>query len=174
MATSTDGASWSPVVRIPLDATSSSFDHFIPGIAVDRSTSGSSAQLALAYYYYPNTSCTTGSCQLEVGFSRSTNGGSSWSSPVQLAGPQTNNWLASTTQGYMVGDYISTSFASGVARPVFAAARPPSGGTLDEAIYTSPTAAVSRPAKATRNAVHGRVLSKASDHPAARVRVRRR
>jgi hypothetical protein len=174
MSTSTDGSSWSSVLRIPLDATSSSFDHFIPGIAVERSTSGSSAHLALTYYYYPNTNCTTSSCQLDVGFTSSANGGSTWTAPVQLAGPITNTWLASTTQGYMVGDYISTSFASGVARPVFASATAPSGGKLNEAIFTSPTAATKRVTGARLKAARPRVLSKASDHAPARVRVRRR
>jgi hypothetical protein len=31
-------------------------------------------------------------------------------------------WLAPTNQGYMVGDYISTSYSGGAAHPVFAAA----------------------------------------------------
>ena len=46
------------------------------------------------------------------------------------------SWLANTNQGRMVGDYISTSFSGGVARPVFAVANAPSGGIFDEAIYT--------------------------------------
>jgi hypothetical protein len=46
-------------------------------------------------------------------------------------------WLASTNQGAMVGDYISTSFAGGIAHPVFALANAPSGGLLDEAMYTT-------------------------------------
>jgi hypothetical protein len=122
MTTSTDGVAWSSVVRIPTHATASAFDHFIPGIAVDPSTSGSSARLALAYYYYPNASCTTSTCQLDVGFTSSADGGASWRAPVQLAGPLSLTWLANTNQGFMVGDYISTSFAAGTARPVFASA----------------------------------------------------
>ena len=57
MTTSTNGTSWSAVTRIPADAVGSGVDHFIPGLAVDKSTSGSSAHLGLAYYYYPATSC---------------------------------------------------------------------------------------------------------------------
>ena len=52
-STSTDGNTWSAVTRVPIDPTTSGIDHFIPGIAVDRATSGSSAHLALTYYYYP-------------------------------------------------------------------------------------------------------------------------
>ena len=57
MTTSTNGTTWSSVVRIPIDGTNSGVDHFIPGLAVDNTTSGSTAKLALAYYYYPTASC---------------------------------------------------------------------------------------------------------------------
>jgi hypothetical protein len=133
MSTSTDGAAWSAVVRIPIDATSSKVDHFIPGLAVDPATSGASAHLGLAYYYYPNTKCSTSTCQLSVGFVSSADGGTSWNAPTQLAGPMTVTWLANTTQGYMVGDYISTSFAGGTAHPAFAVATAKSGTTFNEA-----------------------------------------
>ncbi|WP_051366964.1 sialidase family protein [Hamadaea tsunoensis] len=137
MSTSTDGATWTTVVRVPIDATTSTVDHFIPGIAVDRATSGSSAHIGLTYYFYPNSSCTASTCQLDVGFISSTNGGSTWSAATQLAGPFTLAWLASTTQGRMVGDYISTSFdANGLAHGCFATATANSGTTFHEAIST--------------------------------------
>ncbi len=113
MSTSTNGTSWSAVTRIPIDAVGSGVDHFIPGLAVDKGTSGSSAHLGLAYYYYPVSNCSTSTCKLDVGFISSTNGGSSWSTATQLAGPMTLTWLPNTTQGYMVGDYISTSYVRG-------------------------------------------------------------
>jgi hypothetical protein len=136
MTTSTNGTSWSAVTRIPADAVGSGVDHFIPGLAVDKSTSGSTAHLGLAYYYYPSTSCTSSTCQLDVGFISSTNGGSTWSGVTQLAGPMTLTWLANTTQGFMVGDYISTSFANGTAHPVFVVANPNNGSVFDEAMYS--------------------------------------
>jgi hypothetical protein len=75
---------------------------------------------------------------LKVGFVSSTNGGSTWTAPTDVAGPMTLSWLAPTSQGPMVGDYISTSFTgNGTARPSFAVANAPSGSTLDEAIYTT-------------------------------------
>jgi hypothetical protein len=137
MSTSSNGTAWSPVARIPIDETTSTVDHFIPGLAVDKATAGSSAHLGLTYYYYPQANCSTSTCQLDVGFISSTNGGASWSAPRQLAGPMSLGWLASTSQGAMVGDYISTSFASGTAHAVFALANAPSGGILDEAMYTT-------------------------------------
>ena len=136
MSTSLNGTAWAPVTRVPIDATTSTVDHFIPGLGVDKATSGGSAHLALAYYYFPNASCTSSSCQLDVGFVSSTNGGTTWSSAQQLAGPMSLGSLASTNQGPMVGDYISTSFSAGRALPVVAVANAPSNGTFDEAMST--------------------------------------
>ncbi|HET9921321.1 MAG TPA: sialidase family protein [Ktedonobacteraceae bacterium] len=137
MSTSSDGQNWSAVQRIPIDAVGSGVDHFIPGLAVDPATSGSSAHLALAYYYYPNANCTTASCQLEVGFVSSVDGGSSWSAPTSLtSGPMNLAWLANTTDGYMVGDYISTSFSAGKAFPAFVVASAPNGSQLNESLFT--------------------------------------
>lgn len=112
-------------------------DHFIPGLAVDRGTSGATSHLGLAYYFYPNAACSFSTCQLDVGYVFSHNGGSTWSSPTQLVGPMSLSWLASTSLGRMVGDYISSSFANGGARPVIAVASAPSGGLFDEAMFTT-------------------------------------
>ncbi len=136
LSTSTDGKTWLAVRRIPLDHVGSGVDHFIPGLAVDQSTSGSSGHLVLVFYYYPNANCTSSTCQLEVGSSSSTDGGNAWSLTNKLAGPMTLSWLASTSKGAMVGDYISTSFSDGKAYPVFAIATAPGGGVFNEAMYT--------------------------------------
>jgi hypothetical protein len=132
MSTSDNGTVWSPVSRIPADPIGSGVDHFIPGLAVDRSTSGASAHLALAFYFYPVANCgtsTTPACKLDVGTVTSANGGSSWTSTSMTAGPMKLIWLPNTTQGRMVGDYISTSFAGGPAFPAFAVASAPTGGS---------------------------------------------
>lgn len=128
LTTSDDGVTWSPVKRIPLDGKKSGVDHFIPGIAADPNTSGVTAHLALTYYYYDRTACSTATCQLNVAYSTSTNGGATWSKPTKLAGPMQLTWLPDTSLGYMVGDYISTSFLNGDAMPVFAVARAPLNG----------------------------------------------
>jgi hypothetical protein len=133
MSTSTDGMVWTAPVRIPIDAVTSGADHFIPGIAVDRSTSGSTARLALTYYYYPVAACNAGTCDLTVGFVSSTDGGTTWTQPRTVAGPFKLAWIAQTDQGPMVGDYISTSFAGGpLAFGVFAIAKPPVNGVFNE------------------------------------------
>jgi hypothetical protein len=129
LTTSTNGVDWTAVKRIPIDPVGSGVDHFIPGLAVDRSTSDGSAHLGLAYYFYPIANCQTVDCLLTVGFISSLNGGASWSKAKTLAGPMLLQWTALTTQGYMVGDYISTSIVPGknYAVPAFEVATPPTG-----------------------------------------------
>jgi hypothetical protein len=148
--TSTNGTTWSPSssaapARIPIDPTYSTVDHFIPGVAVDRLSSGASIRVAVAYYFYPNVLCTAATCQLDVGYISSADGGAHWNPAIQLAGPMATSWLPNTTQGRMVGDYISTSFDSvGLAHPVFAFANASIGSgdcavdtpNCDQALYT--------------------------------------
>jgi hypothetical protein len=137
MSTSTDGTSWSAVQLIPTDSVGSGVDHFIPGLGIDPTTSGNSAHLALAYYYFPNASCSASTCQLEVGFVTSVDGGSTWSTVTTLTPTAMNvAWLANTTGGYMVGDYIATSFSAGKAYPIFVTASAPSNGQLNEVLST--------------------------------------
>src|SRR5438874_3876861 len=167
MSTSTDGNTWSAVQRIPTDAVGSGVDHFIPGMAVDSSTSGSSAHLALAYYYYPNANCTTSTCQLEVGFVSSVDGGSSWSTSSTLTPSAMNlTWLANTTDGYMVGDYISTSFSDGKAFPLFITASAPNGSQFNEALFTVTTGLTI--AGGTNTASAEQVISSRSTAPVTR------
>ncbi|ACU75809.1 hypothetical protein Caci_6979 [Catenulispora acidiphila DSM 44928] len=136
MSTSTNGTTWSTPTRVPIDATNSTVDHFTPGIGVDPSSSGSTARIGLAYYYYPVANCTDTTCKLDVGYVSSTNGGATWSTPTQLAGPMTLAWLPNTSQGRMFGDYISTSvFAGGNALPVIAVASAPSGSTFTMGMF---------------------------------------
>ena len=136
MSTSDNGTTWSPVFGVPADAQGSGVDHFIPGLAVDRSTAGSAAHLAVTFYYYPVPNCTTSSCELDVGYATSPDGGATWTPNTRLAGPMSLTWLPNTSQGFMVGDYISTSFSGAPAYPAFALANPPSGGLFDQATYT--------------------------------------
>src|SRR5262249_35284426 len=103
---------WSAGAPIPIDSTTGGVDHFLPRIAVDRTTGGAHAHLVLAYYSYPVANCGA-NCQLTVNAISSTDGGATWSAPTQLAGPMNLAWLADTSQGRMVGDYISASFVKG-------------------------------------------------------------
>jgi hypothetical protein len=143
--TSTNGTTWTAVQRIPIDTIPSTADYFIPGVGVDRNSSGASIRVGVTYYYYPNVSCTFATCQLRVGFIKSSNGGSTWNAAIDVAGPMTMSWLPSTTQGRMVGDYISTSYnGSAQAYGFFALANAPTGNAdcaiatpnCDVALYT--------------------------------------
>jgi hypothetical protein len=138
LSTSSDGRTWSVPRRIPIAPVGSTVEPMLPGLGIDPKTSGDSAHIGLVYYFYPNAVtpdhnffCSTDTCQLEVGFISSTNGGRTWSSPQTLAGPMKLRWLPLTTQGYMVGDYFATSVLSGqegegsTAFPIFMVASAP-------------------------------------------------
>jgi len=137
-SSSVDGVSWSDPARVPIDDVTSGVDHFIPGLAVDPATFGRGTHLALTYYFYPDATCTP-TCRLDVGFISSPDGGAHWSSPIQLAGPMPLSFIAQTSQGPMVGDYISTSISGGRATTVIAVGRLPVADLFDEAMYAPTT-----------------------------------
>jgi Neuraminidase (sialidase) len=130
------GTTWTTPVQVPIDPVMSTVDHFIPGLAVDQTTRGRTAHLALAYYFYPVANCTASTCKLKVGYVSSSDGGATWTPKIKLAGAMKVSWIADTSQGRMVGDYISSSFVAGTPVPTFAVATAPSGSVFSEAIYT--------------------------------------
>ena len=134
-ATSTDGTAWSAPVRIPIDPADSGIDHFLPGIAVDATTSGATTRLFVAYYSYPQTACGS-SCALQTGYVFSSDNGATWS-PATVGEPFPVVWSPNTTQGRMVGDYISASFVEdGRALPIWARGYAPQAGVLDLGMET--------------------------------------
>jgi hypothetical protein len=136
MSKSTSETTWAAPTRVPIDATTSTVEHFVPGIGVDRTTAGGTARIGLTYYFYPNSNCTAATCQLNAGFISSTNGGTSWSAATQLAGPMTLSWFPNTSQGRMFGDYISTSVRpGGNAFPILPIATAPTGSTFNQAMF---------------------------------------
>jgi hypothetical protein len=149
-STSADGVNWTAVARVPIDPVISGEDHFIPGLAVDPATSGATAHLGLTYYFYPSAACSS-ACRLEVGFISSPDGGAHWGTATQLAGPMALSQIAQTSQGSMVGDYISSSFSGTTVTTLFTVGlQQPSTTTFDEAMYAPSTPlAVATPAQAT-------------------------
>jgi hypothetical protein len=139
LSTSSNGMTWTAPVRIPIDPVSSTVDHFLPAIAADPSSSGSSAHLALVYHNYPEAACTELDCALNVAYVTSQDGGASWSVPSQLAGPMSLGWLANTKFGEMVGDYVGVAYSLGFAFPAIAVARSNNLTIFDEAIYSTTT-----------------------------------
>jgi len=121
---STDGLAWAPVKRIPTGGG----DSELPGLDADPSRKG---RLALTSYALRGSS-------LDVRFVSSRNAGASWTKPQLLNSRRVPiDGIASTSQGSMVGDYISTSFAGGRAVPVFVLASPRRGTRLNEAVFAT-------------------------------------
>jgi hypothetical protein len=139
MITSTNGTRWTSPVRIPIDPLSSTVDHFIPGLGVDRATSGKTAHLTTTFYFYPVANCgTQPPCEIHVGFTTSTNGGKTWTRGKDLgAGAMQISWLPQSQNGPMLADYLSSSYVNGKAFGVFMVAKEPSGGHFNQAAYTT-------------------------------------
>ncbi len=135
-STNATGTTWATITRVPIDATTSKIDHFIPGLTVNEATSGSTAQLGVTYYFYAS-----GSTSLQVGFLSSTNAGSTWSTPTTIFGGSSafpTTWTSTTSQGRMVGDYISSSYGSdNLAHGVYAVAYTPTTGSSSSCTTTA-------------------------------------
>jgi hypothetical protein len=138
-STSSDGTTWSAVTRVPIDPVTSTADHFTPGFAIQRGTSGGTAHLAVTYNFFPKSNCGS-TCKLGVGFISSTNGGTTWSSAKTLAKGMNPNWLPSTTSGQMAGDYMTASYLAQKVHGVFPDATAPVGTTLNESMETNQVA----------------------------------
>ena len=123
VARSADGITWSTPVRVPTGTA----DAELPGIAADPAVAG---RVALTYYRVRNNS-------LDVFFTSSRNGGSTWRTPQRLSSRSTPFGWVATAGGAMVGDYISTSIAGGKAVPVFALGFKPRRGRLHESMFAT-------------------------------------
>jgi len=132
LSTSRNGIAWSTPTRIALDGATSGADHFLPSLAVRNSLFGTT--LGLSYYELPQANCSVANCALYAGFSQSYNAGSTWSTPLQLAGPMSPSLLPLTSAGYMVGDYMTSIYPSSYVAPL-AVAVPPTTSAFNEAIY---------------------------------------
>ena len=137
IAKSTSETTWAAPVRVPIDPRHQHGGSLHPGHRRGPAPPrAASTRIGLTYYYYPTASCTASTCQLDAGFISSMNGGTTWSTATQLAGPMTLSWLPNTSEGRMFGDYISTSVvAGGNAYPVLPIANAPTGSTFDLAMY---------------------------------------
>jgi hypothetical protein len=162
MSTTVDGVTWTSPVRLPVGTTTDGHDNFIPGIAADERTSGAAAKLAVTFYSYDVSACGS-SCALKVRYIQSNNGGATWSAPVTLAGPFAVSRIANTSQGRMVGDYISTSWLDTPtgrrAFGAFAVGQVPAGGkAFDEATFV-PTGGLNLTGTFTASGASDRVSS---------------
>ncbi|WP_369357834.1 sialidase family protein [Streptomyces sp. cg2] len=105
-----------------------------------------------------------GSCYIEaditssgnkVVMSTSTDGGATWSTARTVAGPMSLTQIANTTQGSMVGDYLSTSVIGGKAVSTFAVGKPSTDSqAFNEALYTAGGLPVTGGPVKTQQAAH--------------------
>ena len=138
LSTSDDGVTWSPPRRIPTTAPAARIHSLVPGFAVDATTRGTGARLALVYYTLPHDCVLDLTCPgIDAYTIASRNGGATWGRPERLSPePMRFNWIAESTLGRMLGDYEAVSFAGGRAVPVFAlASEPAADGTFRQAIF---------------------------------------
>jgi hypothetical protein len=135
LSTSSDGVTWAAPTKVPISDGSTSADRFLPVLAADPATSGSSTRLALTYYDLADWTCPEASCTVRSGIVSSADAGATWTPPVQLApAPFAVDWLPTTTQGRMLGDYFGLGFAGGDAVVSLALAGPATTG-FAEAMY---------------------------------------
>ena len=166
-SSSSDGIHWISVVRVPIDPIGSGVDHFIHGMGIDPKTSGSSAHMAITYYYYPVSNCGN-SCTLFAGYTQSSNGGTTWTAGRQISPGMQLSWLPNSQNGLMVADYIATVFpAGGRAFPIFVIANPRNGSLYQQAVYTAgygfPVNDLSEPTYSSANDMP--IPGAKSDHP---------
>lgn len=134
VASSSDGLAWSTATRA---ASAPGGSRFVAGLGVDPATRGSSTRLAIAYYSIPRP-CSPQACGLTASIVSSIDAGASWTRPQRLSvQPMPLSWIADTTQGRMVGDYISTSYSEGRPVAVVSLASAPRGGSFAQFVYAA-------------------------------------
>jgi hypothetical protein len=143
LARSRDGRTWTGPERIPLSAPNTPVDHFVPALAVQPGTGGARARLALLYHSLKQlTNCDPiyGCLVVDVKLAQSPDGGATWTRPQRLnAVSMPPFWMANTTLGYMLGDYVSVSWLAGRPVPVFSlASEPATSGRLRQAVFATP------------------------------------
>ena len=128
LARSADGVQWTGPTRIGTGRAGANVHDVVPGLGADPRRPG---RVAVAWYrLQPNGG-------IDAYYVRSATGGTRWSAVRRLnTETMTRSWIAQTSLGPMLGDYISTSFANGTPVAVLALASRP-GRRLDEAIYAA-------------------------------------
>jgi len=122
VTTSTDGIVWAPLRRVTSGRIAA-----IPALAADPA----SDRLAILYY-------AVGPGGIDAELVESRNAGATWSAPQRLsAQTMQRRWLPDTTQGRMLADYISVSYAGGRPLAVWALASAPVAAEFRQAIFAT-------------------------------------
>src|SRR5205085_815322 len=107
---------------------------FLPGFAADARAEG---HLAVLFHTMQQACWARSACPgVDVSLSTSTDGGRKWTRPQRLnAESMKLDWIAASSFGHFLGDYVSTSFVQGVPVPVFSLAAPSDGESFHQAIF---------------------------------------
>jgi hypothetical protein len=120
---------WTPVGRMPLGAVRTAPNFTIPDLTVDPASAN---RLGLTYY------ALSASGLLDTYLVTSRNAGRTWSKPRRLNPARMRlTWIAQTSSGRMVGDYMGTVFSGSRLVAVHVQARTPRAGRLNEALYAA-------------------------------------
>jgi RTX calcium-binding nonapeptide repeat (4 copies) len=127
------GESWSAPAAVPIAAAGSRLQVFLPALAVAPGSRGARARITIFYY---TMDCGRLACPIDAALIASADGGRTWSAPRRLSAESMPlAFLADTSQGRMLGDYVSVSYSRGRAVAVFALATAPARTHLNEAIF---------------------------------------
>lgn len=120
----------------------------LPALAVQAETRGAGARLALAYYSLSTPDCSGESCQLAAGLATSLDAGRTWRT-TSVGASMRLDWLAPTSIGGMVGDYVAAVFVPGSAAGIYSLAGQRQGDRFDQAVYAA-SAPLPLPPRSTR------------------------
>lgn len=150
LATSRDGVAWTAPRLVPFGRADAPVDRFVPALAVDPATSGARARVAIAAYSAVQAQGCAGCEVIDAFLVTSVDGGRGWQAPQRLnAEPMPLAWVAETSLGRMLADYISVSFVGGRAVPVLSLVAQPQAGELRQAIFATTRVAGSLPVRRT-------------------------
>jgi hypothetical protein len=123
VATSPDGISWTA----PTAVSASGRNAVLPAVGIDATT----GRVAIAYHRI-------GPAGVDVELVESQGGRGRWGAPRRLSAQSMPfSWMADTTSGRMLGDYISVHFAGGRPLVVWVLASEPVGATFRQAVYAT-------------------------------------
>ncbi len=132
LATSADAVTWRDPSRLPLPAGTDA-GYFLPAVAADPAVRGHIAVLFHSLGLPPSCALFVPGCEerIDVWLIESRDGGLMWSAPKRLnVESMLLPWLAETSLGAMLGDYVAVSFVRGRAVPVFALASARNGEAI--------------------------------------------
>ena len=142
LVTSTDGVTWSQPRYVPIGAPSAPVHRFVPGLAVDPATRGAGARLAVAAYTVSKAQGCVDCETIDAYMLTSADGGRTWRPPLRLnVSSMSTHWIAATSLGPMLADYISMSYVGGRPVPVLSLAAEPDGfgSSFRQAIFAGTT-----------------------------------